>query len=263
MTGYSRALLGAVLVAFLPSPSAAQAVARTFSELQTILSPKDYVIVVDRADREVWGPVVSVTDRTITVASARRAEGRVEIAGERREFTEESVRFVLRSDRTGARGAGVYPASWNRVEAMPHGSDVTIVLTSGERQQSRIAEVTADELRVLTPSGQSARFAKSDVLRIERRGVDDPVGNGIAIGALAGAGAGFAIVSVMYATCGDGCEAPAEGPTYFASLGFGAGIGAAIGWVADRTHKGKEVVFPTVAPIVTRERKGLTLTLRF
>jgi hypothetical protein len=263
MTGYFRGLLGAVLVAFLPSAAAAQAVARTFSELQTILKPKDFVVVVDRNDQETWGPVVSVSDRTLTVARALRADGRVEITADRREFAEGSVTLVLRSDRTGARGAGVYPPSWDRVEALPPGSEVTIVLASGERQRSRFAGVTAEGVRLLAPSGQSSRFAKADVVSLERRGVDDPVGNGIAIGAVAGAGAGLAIVSAMYAACGDGCDAPARGPTYLTAVGFGAGIGAAIGWIADRAHKGKEVVFPAVAPIVTRERKGLVFTVRF
>jgi hypothetical protein len=263
MTGLSPALLAVLVAALLPVVAAEQTVARTFAELHTIIKPGDYVIVVDRADTETWGRVMAVSERTLTVAPAQRSDDRVEVGKDRRDFAEDAVSSVLRSDATGARGAGVYPASWDRVQALPPGSEVTIVLASGERQRTRVAEVTADDLRVLTSSGQSARFARSDVLRIERGGVDDPVGNGIAIGVLAGAGAGFAMASGMYAACGDGCEAPARGSTYLAALGFGAGIGAAVGWIVDRAHKGKEIVFPTVAPIVTRGTKGLTFTLRF
>jgi hypothetical protein len=258
----ARVIVGALLVAALPSTSAAQAVARSFAEIQAILEPGDYVIVIDRAEQETWGQVAAVSERTLTVATARRFTDRVEISGDRRSFAEDDVSLVLRSDATGVRGVGVYPASWDRVRSLQPGSELTVVLTSGERQANRLAEATASGLRVLTSSGRSVAIEKSDILRIERRSVDDPVGNGIAIGALAGAGAGAAVASYMYATCGGTCDAPARGPTFLLSMGVCAGIGAAAGWIVDRAHKGKEVVFPVV-PVVTRDRKGLTFVLRF
>jgi hypothetical protein len=264
MTMAGRALLGATLMAaLLPPSSEAQPVARTFAELRTVLKPTEYVIVVDRAARETWGKVTSVTDETLTVAPMLKTENRIETTGDRRPFPEERVAAVFRSDATGARGAGVYPVSWARVEAVPDGTELTVVLASGERRKVRAAGLTADGLRVRTASGGQEMFGRSDVLRVERHGVNDPVGNGIAIGALAGAAACWGLVAASYAGCTGSCEAPAPGPIYAIAIGMGAGVGALVGWVADRTHKGTESIFPTVVTFVTRDRKGIALSIRF
>jgi hypothetical protein len=264
MTMAGRALLGATLMAaLLPPSSEAQPVARTFAELRTVLKPTEYVIVVDRAARETWGKVTSVTDETLTVAPMLKTENRIETTGDRRPFPEERVAAVFRSDATGARGAGVYPVSWARVEAVPAGTELTVVLASGERRNYRAAGLTADTLRVLTSSGQEETLRKSDVLRIERRGVNDPVSDGIVIGALAGAGAGAGLMAAAYAACSGSCEAPAPGPMFLGAMSMGAGVGALAGWIADRAHKGKESIFPTVVTFVTRDRKGIALSIRF
>jgi hypothetical protein len=75
---------------------------------------------------------------------------------------------------------------------------------------------------------------------------DDPVGNGIAIGAALGAIGGVVIAGAMYAQCDDLCDAPAELPTYAMFAGFTAGIGAGTGWLIDKLHKGKR---PAVVPV--------------
>src|SRR3954464_5392520 len=76
---------------------------------------------------------------------------------------------------------------------------------------------------------------------------DDPVGNGIAIGAALGAIGGIVVTGALYAQCGDLCDAPAEAPTYVMFAGLGAGIGAGTGWLIDRLHKGKR---PAAVPVV-------------
>src|SRR5215203_2904881 len=48
----------------------------------------------------------------------------------------------------------------------------------------------------------------------------DSVGDGIAIGALIGAGAGFALMGWAYAQCEGGCDAPEPMPMYLAAGGF-------------------------------------------
>lgn len=264
MTAPTRIWLGAMLAAaLLPPPAGAQPVARTLAELQHILKPGDYVTVIDRSDRETWGQLVDLSPATLTVAPVLKSGERLETTADRRSFAAGDISAVFRSDRTGARGPGVYPASWERVEALPPGSELTVVLASGERREYRAAGLTADSLRVLTPSGQQELLGKAEVLRVERRGVDDPVGDGIVIGALAGAGTGFGLVAAAYNSCGAGCEAPEPGPLYLGGIGIGAGVGAVVGWIADRAHKGKSVVFPVVAPVVSRERKALVFTVRF
>lgn len=67
--------------------------------------------------------------------------------------------------------------------------------------------------------------------------VPDPTWDGAAKGALVGAGAMAGLLTIGYARCDEGCEAPAEGPMFAVGLSIGAGRGAAIGWLIDRLHK--------------------------
>lgn len=264
MTKPEHGLLGAmVMAALLPSTLQAQPVARSFAELQAILKPGDYVIVVDRSDRETWGQVTAVSPDTLTVVRVLKRGGGLETTADRRAFVEDGVAAVFRSDATGTRGAGVYPVSWARLGSVPDGTELTLVLASGERLKVRSAGLAADGLRVRTASGGQEMFGRSDVLRVERHGLNDPVGNGIAIGALAGAGAGFGLAAASYAACTGNCEAPAPGPVFAVAIGVSAGAGALVGWIADRAHKGKEVLFPVVAPVVTADRKAVAISFRF
>src|SRR5687767_2345768 len=57
----------------------------------------------------------------------------------------------------------------------------------------------------------------------------DSVANGIAAGALVGAGAGLALMAAMYAQCDGSCDAPEPGPMYLGAAAFGAGAGALVG----------------------------------
>ncbi len=259
-----RGLFGAMLMgALLPSSLQAQPVARTFAELQTILKPRDYVIVVDRSDREAWGQVTAVSEDTLTLVRVLKTADRLEITGDRRAFAEDSVAAVFRSDSTGTRGPGVYPASWTHLESLPAGTELTVVLASGERRKYRSAGLTADSLRVLTASGQQQSLRKSDVLRVERHGMNDPVGDGIVLGALVGTGTCAGLMAASYAACTGSCDAPAPGPMYAMAMSMGAGVGALVGWIVDRTHKGKAVIFPTVLPVVTADRKAIAVSYRF
>lgn len=264
MRGSRRVVVGVLLASLCAaSAAAAQSPARSFGELQGVLAVGDYVVVVEPGDRALWGRVVEISPASLVVTELRRRDGRIESGGERVALTPERVQAVFRSDEKGARVAAVYPASWHAVDAMPAGSDVDVELTSGDRRRYRFAGTTPRGLRVTTAAGGEEILSRSDIARVERRGVDDPVGNGIAIGALIGAGSGFAIAAAMYATCGQGCDAPAEGPTYAISMGVSAGIGAAAGWIVDRLHKGKKVAFPVAAPILTRDTKGVAIVVRF
>lgn len=94
---------------------------------------------------------------------------------------------------------------------------------------------------------------------------DDPVGNGIAIGAALGAIGAVVVTGALYAQCDDLCDAPAEAPTYAMYAGFGAGIGAAAGWVIDKLHRGKRpAALPVAIAIRTdRQERAVRLQWRF
>jgi hypothetical protein len=95
--------------------------------------------------------------------------------------------------------------------------------------------------------------------RVDER---DPNGNGAALGALIGAGAAVGLAAVMYARCGDGCEAPSEGPTYLLAGGVGASAGAFVGWLVDKAHKGAPRRI-AVAPVIAPREKSVRVAVRF
>ena len=70
-----------------------------------------------------------------------------------------------------------------------------------------------------------------------RQATADPVSNGIAIGAAIGAGAAITMVAIGYATCDGTCDAPEPLPMYLTWAAFGAGIGAATGWIVDSLRR--------------------------
>lgn len=152
------------------------------------------------------------------------------------------------------------PAAWEKVDALQASGDVTVLLTSGERRRYRLSATTPDTLRLVSSSGAVDVVAKSSVATIENR-YDDPVGNGIAIGVAVGAAAGFALVGGMYNACRDGCEAPSAGPVYLTGIAMGAGIGSVTGWLIDKAHKSKKVVY--AAPVMTNGRKGVAVSVRY
>jgi hypothetical protein len=94
---------------------------------------------------------------------------------------------------------------------------------------------------------------------------DDPVGNGIAVGAALGAIGGVAITWALYDQCHALCDAPAEAPTYAMYAGLSAGAGAGVGWLVDKLHKGKR---PRAVPIAVniradRQERAVQLQWRF
>lgn len=94
---------------------------------------------------------------------------------------------------------------------------------------------------------------------------DDPVGNGIAIGAALGALSGVVVTGALYAQCDELCDAPAEAPTYAMFAGFAAGIGAGAGWVIDKLHKGRRpAAIPAAIAIRSdRQERAVRLEWRF
>ena len=100
-------------------------------------------------------------------------------------------------------------------------------LPSDERHGPKVGSLAPEILtsRAAPDAGSQANPAK------------DSVANGIAIGAAIGAGTGFALMGWAYAQCGDTCDAPEPLPMYLGASAFGAGVGAAVGWIIDASRK--------------------------
>jgi hypothetical protein len=142
------------------------------------------------------------------------------------------------------------------------GDTLTVTDSTGQRVRGRLTELSASSLR-LDVSGGLRQFQDSDVDTIEKRGADS-LKNGALTGmAISG---GFAVLGM--AMTGVASEEP--GVVVAATLlycGIGAGIGAGI----DALIEGRHVIYASsnsastrlaIAPILSRSRKGVLLSLR-
>jgi hypothetical protein len=259
-TASSAVVLG-VLLGIFPCSALAQAAAGSFQELQRLVKAGEILLVVDRTGEESWGQVTETSEGSLTMALMQNApDGRgTLVTSRRRTFTADEVASVTRSDLARGRGAAIYPASWERVASLPAGARVSVILDTGERRDFGFRSVGAEDLTLVGQTGSVERVLKSSVESVVLREYADPTGNGLGLGAAIGAGAALAMMAVMFARCDAGCEGPSPGPTYTAAAAFGAGIGAAVGWTADRLHKGSQVLFP----IVSGGQRGIGGVVRF
>ena len=256
----SAVVLG-VLLGIFPCSAFAQAPATSFRELQRLVKAGEILLVVDRTGAESWGQITETSDGSLTLALMQKApDGSATlVTSRRRTFIADEVATVARSDLARGRGTAIYPASWERVASLPAGAPVSVVLDTGERRDFGFRSVGEGDLTLVGQSGGEERVLKSSVERVVLRDYADPTGNGLGLGAVIGAGAALAMMSVMFARCDAGCEGPSPGPTYTAAAVFGAGIGAAAGWTVDRLHKGSQVLFP----IVSGGQRGIGGVVRF
>ena len=157
------------------------------------------------------------------------------------------------------------PAATLSDTGLATGAIVRITDTRGALVQGRLIEVTPASIRV--KAGRSLKEVRAaDVLQIERRREDSVLN-----GALIGLGVGFAAgVTAAYGACShpdSECEAIAN--ALFIPIGAGAGL--ATGALLDRSMHSFDTVFRSRtsarswfwAPVVSKEQKGLTITVRF
>jgi hypothetical protein len=117
-------------------------------------------------------------------------------------------------------------------------------MKTGERRAGRFRGASADDLTIDVGSDgevKEERVLKSNIRRVA---TDDVLTDGVRIGALSGAGALMSFVQLGSRACGKGCEndLPAAMPLIMGL--FGGGVGAAVGFVADRLQDRSEVLFP-------------------
>ena len=62
-------------------------------------------------------------------------------------------------------------------------------------------------------------------------------------------------MTAAYASCNDSCDAPDPIPMFLSAAGFGAGIGALAGFLVDKAHKGRELLYPRTGQISTIDKR--------
>jgi len=135
-----------------------------------------------------------------------------------------------------------------------------------------VVRASGSEWRALAVPGEP--------VRLQAAPQRDPVSNGVLIGAAIGAGVGF--VSGLVDTgrepshdcsglfCG-GNFGPSDGQVLALATAFGAGVGAAIGWLVDAAHDANPapdagVRTPSglrVTPVLSPRRQGIVLLVRW
>ncbi len=91
----------------------------------------------------------------------------------------------------GRTDAGVIPGRWEKVDALPPGAHVEVVLRIGdERIKGSFEKSDAQSLTLTDETGTQRRVAKPDVKRVLDPGVSDSKWNGLLIGGAVGVGAG-------------------------------------------------------------------------
>ena len=140
--------------------------------------------------------------------------------------------------------ADVIPGRWEKVEAQKQGTELTLILHSGEPVYGLLKEVTHDTVIVIEKGGGQRSITTFSIHRVETTRIDstrDGTLIGLAIGGAVGSIGGGLVV-----------RASSENPTAsdflqgFLILGaIGAGIGAAFGYTVEKwvDHKRPEVLY--------------------
>jgi len=140
--------------------------------------------------------------------------------------------------------AQVVPGRWEKVEAQKQGTELTLILHSGEQVYGLLEEVTTDTVIVIEEGGGQRSITKLSVHQVDTTQIDS-TRNGTLIGLAIGGAAG-SISGAWFAT------ALSERPSASDYLGgalicgaIGAGIGAAIGYKVDKEadHKVPEILY--------------------
>jgi hypothetical protein len=139
--------------------------------------------------------------------------------------------------------ASVIPGRWEKVDALTPGFPLVVTLKSGDRFEGAFKTSGSDFLELVTPTGTDLTTPKRDVRKIvSQEKVQDRNRDGLLAGLLLGVGGGIAAGAIVYHTAsGEGPESPAG---FMAGMGmFGAGIGTLVGYLADRSHQGPELLY--------------------
>ena len=136
--------------------------------------------------------------------------------------------------------AQVIPGRWEKVDALEQGAEIVITMKSGERVKGTFQQHDAETLFVAEVNGSERPIPEREVAKVVRPLVEgDSSWDGAAIGAAIGYGGGWAGLAAMKSGGGDWAWSDA-----FEMFGpIGAGVGALVGYLVDKSHKGTEVLY--------------------
>lgn len=145
---------------------------------------------------------------------------------------------------------------------MDEGQKVTITDRTGHETTGRLVTI-AEETISLQVQNETVRWELADIRRIQKREAD-PLGNGILIGALIGAGVTGA--GVAYWCSHEDC-----GPGALVSVALWGTAGAGIGALIDAAHAKTRTVYEAparrastdIVPIVTPDARALAVRVTF
>ena len=144
------------------------------------------------------------------------------------------------------------------------GQKITVTDRTGHETSGRLVQIAEDTIS-LQVRDETVRWELADIRRIQKREAD-PLGNGILIGALIGAGVTGAGVGYWCGVAEEEC-----GPGAWVSVALWGAAGAGIGALIDAVHAETRTVYEApsqrtsiaVVPIVTPDTKALALRVRF
>jgi len=133
--------------------------------------------------------------------------------------------------------AGLIPGSWEKVEGLRMGAPLVVAVKTGARLAGALEALTPGALTLTDATGKAIMITRSEVGTIVAQ-----VGDGLANGALIGAGIGLsaALTVLAMAASQDGYVLPSAkwgAPLLLSSVG---GLG---GMLLDRAHKRERMVY--------------------
>ena len=141
------------------------------------------------------------------------------------------------------------------------GDRIAVTDDTGRELQGNLVDISPSALSVLV-AGTRYDLQEANITGI-RQWRPDSVKNGALLGLLAGAGSTVALLEVS-----DHYFYPVQWAFWLSVLG---GAGAGIGALVDASHTGSELIFSkkrsvrgvSVAPLLSRDRKGVAISLGF
>ena len=121
-------------------------------------------------------------------------------------------------------GADVIPGRWEKVEQLPNGTAIWVELFSGDRLQGSLSSLSSQTLRIRALGGSEQDLPRAAIRKIFETGgpFDDPLWDGIAVGA--GVGAASYLIGHAALCCAPNEPHDAMGAAIFAAIGAGLGI---------------------------------------
>lgn len=135
--------------------------------------------------------------------------------------------------------ADVIPGRWEKADGQPSGKPIIVTLKTRDRIEGTFKNSGVDYLTVVTAAGGELRIAKPEVGQIVSGEKHE---DGILDGTLIGLAAGFAGGAAVGGAVSERVDLIAKFTIPFFG-GLGAGVGALVGYLADRSHEGTEILY--------------------